>query len=65
MIKMIAIGFVGDYTVYVNIDKDEAIKRFNIENPDYTVELQNLDVQELEIEDVFYVYDITIPNKKK
>jgi hypothetical protein len=57
--KLIAIGFVGNFTVYVNLSKKEAIARYNQENPDWTVEDNNLSVIEQEVVDgKFRVYDI-------
>ena len=34
------------------------MKRYNEENPEYTIEDNNLDVKEINVEDSFWVYDI-------
>jgi len=56
--KLISIGFIGDKTVYIDISKEEAIKRYDKENPEYTVVENSLSVEEIEIKDSFNVYDI-------
>lgn len=58
MVKLTAIGFIGEMKVYIDLEKSEAIKRYNAENPDYQVEKNNLTVIEFMVEDSFYVYDI-------
>lgn len=56
--KLVAIGFLGQFTVYVNVTKEEAIARYNRENPDYTAEDAGT-VREIEVKDgKFYAYDI-------
>lgn len=47
--KLVAIGFLGHFDVYVDVTREEAITRHNRENPDYTVESGNLTVLELEV----------------
>jgi hypothetical protein len=56
--KLVAIGFLSEMRVYVNLSKEEAMKRYNEENPEYTIEDNNLDVKEINVEDSFWVYDI-------
>lgn len=56
--KLVAIGYLGDQTVYVNISKQEAIDRYDRENPDFTVIKNNLRVKEIDVDEKFYVYDI-------
>ena len=56
--KLISIGFIGSKTVYIDISKEEAIKRYNKENLEYTVVENSLSVEEIEIKDSFNVYDI-------
>ena len=56
--KFIAIGFLSEFKVFVNLNKEEAIAKYNAENPDYTIEKNNLTVKEMDVEDHFYVYDI-------
>jgi uncharacterized protein YhbP (UPF0306 family) len=47
--KLVAIGFLGHFDVYVDMTKEDAIARYNRENPGYTVESGNLTVFELEV----------------
>jgi len=57
--KLISIGFIGSKSVYVDISKEDAIKRFNIENPDFTVEENNISVDEIEVKNGrFAAYEI-------
>lgn len=56
--KLIAIGHLGSYTVYIGLTKNEAIQKYNQENPSYKVEENDLSVRELDVNDKFYVYDI-------
>lgn len=58
MNKVIAIGFLGVQTCYLNVDKDEAIRRYCEEN-----EIDDIDgvtVREFEFDDQFEVYDIWV-----
>jgi len=54
--KVIAIGFLGVQTCYINVDKDEAIRRYCKEND--IDEITDEPVKEFEFEDQFEVYDI-------
>ena len=56
--KLISIGFIGSKTVYIDISKEEAIKRYDEENPEYTVIKNDLSVEEIEVKDSFHVYDM-------
>lgn len=57
-LKFVTIGYLGHQTVYVNVTKEEAIARYNKENPDYTAEDAGT-VREIEVKDgKFEVYDI-------
>ena len=56
--KLVSIGFIGGQTVYVDVTKEEAIQRYNEENPDYTILENSLIVREIEVKDKFFVYDI-------
>lgn len=57
--KLVAIGFLGDYTVYVDLSREEAIRRYDAEYPDYTVAKHGLHVKEVEVRDGrFQAYDI-------
>jgi hypothetical protein len=56
--KLVSIGFIGGQTVYVGLTKEEAIQRYDKENPDYTVLENSLSVREIEVKDKFFVYDI-------
>ena len=62
--KLVAIGFTGDEKVYIGLSKDEAIKRYDTENPDYTVIANNLSVEEFEVDDSFCVYDIWVEDPR-
>jgi hypothetical protein len=59
--KIIAIGFTGGYSCYVNVTREEAIARHEAEElePGETVESERLTVQEVEVRDgKFYAYAI-------
>jgi len=56
--KLIAIGYLGEMVVFTNISRENAIERYNKENPTCTVEDENLSVKEIEVNEKFYVYDI-------
>ena len=61
--KIIVIGYLGGKTCYLNVKKDEAIRRYLLDTENgYTVETANeLDesglVKEIEFRDEFCVYD--------
>ena len=55
--KLIAIGYIGSYRVYVNITKEEAIKRYEKENL-CNVTTDDIIVRELFVNEEFNVYDI-------
>lgn len=55
MNKIIVIGYLGIKRCYLNITKEEALKRYIDENGhDFEVE----DIEEFEFKDEFSVYDI-------
>jgi hypothetical protein len=56
--KLIVIGFLGYFRVYINMSKAKAIYNYNMENPEYTMEKNNLTVREFDVKDRFSVYDI-------
>ena len=57
--KFIVIGYMGCKTVYVNIGKEEAIKRYNAIEKDSGVDSESPLIEEIEISgDEFHVYDI-------
>ena len=58
--KIVVIGFLGSMRAYVNLSREDAIKRYDAENPDYTVEVNGVMVEELEVKDSFSVYDIWV-----
>lgn len=57
MIKLVAIGYMGDMTVYINLSKTEAVRRYNVENNE-VIDENSPNIIELEVEDSFSVYDI-------
>lgn len=57
--KLVAIGYLGHFTVYVGLSREEAVRRHEREHPGDTVEAAGLAVQEIEVKDgKFGVYDI-------
>lgn len=54
--KIIAIGYLGDKTCYVNVDREEAIARYLSDND--LEDLEGIKVTELEVADTFHVYEI-------
>jgi hypothetical protein len=59
--KLVSIGFLGEQKVYINVSKEEAISRYNAENPNYTVEGQSLMVREFQVTNgEFTVYDMWV-----
>lgn len=57
--KLIAIGGMGEYEVFVDVTREEAIRRFDELYPDYTVAENSLNVREIDVPDGrFWVYDI-------
>jgi len=58
MIKLVAIGYIGMKSVYINMSQEDAIKRYDLENPNLTVEKEDLAVDEYEVKDSFSAYDI-------
>lgn len=62
--KLIAIGFIGHYDVYINMTKEEAINLYNKQNPTYTVEEENLHVKEINVtNNQFWAYNIASQEK--
>lgn len=56
MNKLIAIGFMGDYSVYLNVSLDEAKRRYSEANDG--VDANDYDIIELEVKDEFNAYHI-------
>lgn len=57
--KLVMVGFLGNYRVFINTSKEEAIKRWDKENPSYTYQENALHLEEIEIKgDSFSVYDL-------
>ena len=57
MNKIIHIGFMGLQSCYLNVSKEEAIKRYKKDN-DISDDEQMYDVREFEFDDEFEAYDI-------
>jgi hypothetical protein len=60
--KLVAIGYMGCKSVYLNIDKEEAIKRY-CASEDIIVEQFEEPIREFEFEDEFGAYDVIINTK--
>lgn len=60
--KLIAIGYLGEQTVYVGISKEEAISKYKEEHPHVEDQAigKGIRVEELDVNDKFYVYDIWV-----
>jgi len=56
--KLVAIGYQGGQTVYIDHTKEEAMSRFDRENPESKISEKRYSVKEFEVTDRFYVYDI-------
>ena len=54
--KLIAIGFLGSYKVYINLSRKDAIERHKTEEPNS--EINELTIREMNIQDSFGAYDI-------
>ena len=62
VLRLVAIGFMGYYRVYVNVSAAEAVARHDRENPTETVADCNHTVREITVPaGVFEVYDIWEP----
>lgn len=58
MNKLITIGWLGNKTAYLNVSKEDAIKRYLEDNPGYEDEIATPDfVSEFDFTDEFGVYD--------
>ncbi len=49
--KLIMIGYLGGFNAYLDVDKDEAIRRYLLENEEV------INIKEFEFDDEFMVYD--------
>lgn len=59
MNKLVAIGFMGDFQVYLNVSKDMAIRRYAARfELDETEVAECYDIREVEFSDEFCVYDV-------
>jgi hypothetical protein len=58
MNKIIAIGFTSQYTCYLNLSREEAMRLYDQQYPDYKIKGQNLTVKEINFDRRFTVYDI-------
>ena len=58
MNKIVVIGFLGDQSCYLNVDVEEAKKRYMEENE--LEDLEGVTTREFEFEDKFEVYDIWV-----
>lgn len=58
MNKIIKIGFRGVYSCYLNITKEDAIKRYRLEYDIPENEDIGANVEEFEFEDAFAAYDV-------
>lgn len=62
--KLVIIGWMGDNTCYLNVSKEEAVRRWKAVNPEsYEINVDSDDVRELEFEDEFGAYDIWSTNR--
>ncbi len=57
-VKLVAIGWLGCKTVYIDVTREEAIQKYDQENPDCTVLENQLPVTEMIVNDKFHAYDI-------
>ncbi|RUX60132.1 hypothetical protein [Mesorhizobium sp. M7A.F.Ca.CA.002.12.1.1] len=61
MNKLVVIGWLGIKTCYLNLSREDAIKRYKQDNPDSLFEEEALKrpdlIQEFEFEDEFGAYD--------
>ena len=55
---LVYIGFTGDYSCYLNVPKDEAIKRYLIENDWVTQDEAEASTKEFTFVDEFYAYEV-------
>jgi len=58
MNKIVVIGFLGIQSCYLNVDIEEAKKRYMEENP--LEDLEDVTIREFEFDDRFEVYDIWV-----
>jgi len=58
MNKIVVIGFLGMQSCYLNVDIEEAKKRYMEENP--LEDLEDVTIREFEFDDRFEVYDIWV-----
>lgn len=61
--KLVAIGFVSEYSVFLNVSVDEALRRIS-EKSGKSVEYikSNFSVEEYEFDDYFHAYDVSEGN---
>ena len=69
MNRAIAIGCLGSKTVFINVPRAEAIRRYLVDNPEYSDDIERIEgglapnwgdinIKEFEFEDEFWTYDI-------
>lgn len=65
--RMISIGWLGVKTVYLNVSREEAIRRYKEADPDSLIEEEYLKrndlIEEIEFDDEFTAYDVGRPYK--
>jgi hypothetical protein len=58
MNRLIVIGFRSDKKAYLNVPREEAIRRYLLEHPEDETDVRSgLIVDVIDFEDEFYVYD--------
>lgn len=57
--RIVAIGWTGDYVVYLNVPRDEAIRRYEEHHELKISENSHITVDEFEFNDVFYAYEVS------
>lgn len=55
--SLVIIGWMGDFTAYLNTSREKAIAEWSRENASYGLSVDELSVRTIEFEDRFKVYD--------
>ena len=51
------IGYLGEKSCYLDVSKDEACRRYKLDNPDECIEFFNKNIRMVEFDDEFVAYD--------
>lgn len=53
--RLVCIGWLGDFACYLDVPREEAMRRYRAENPE--TQPDDVRVTEFEFEDEFYAYE--------